>query len=108
MSETADIVSPLIESLNAIPGVWARRMHSGKVRARGGYVYLGATGAPDIFALVRGRALFLEAKLPKGLVTEAQLAEHGRIRQAGGVVVVVRSVRDGIDAVREMLAKEVA
>lgn len=103
MSETSQIVTPAIDALNAIPRVWARRLHSGKVKVRGAWMHLGDAGAPDFFALVDGRPIFFEAKLPKGLVTEEQIAEHGRIRRAGGTVHVVRSVREVMDVVRVVL-----
>jgi len=103
MSETSTIVTPALSALNGIPGVWARRLQSGQVKVRGAWMHLGAKGAPDFFAVVRGKAVFFEAKLPKELVTEVQLSEHGRIRRAGGVVHVVRSVREAVDVVRAML-----
>lgn len=103
MSETSQIVTPAIEALNAIPRVWARRLHSGKVKVRGAWMRLGEAGCPDLMAVVDGRVLFFEAKLPKELVTEVQLAEHGRIRRAGGTVHVVRSVREVLDVVRVVL-----
>lgn len=108
MSETAEIVHPALEALNAMPGVVAYRIHSGKVAAkRGGWIHLGPSGQADIGVCVRGRCLFLEAKTAKGLVSEEQLAWHGRARRAGADVLVIRSVREAIDAVRaikEMVA----
>lgn len=104
MSETSTIVTPLLEALNAIPYVWARRLHSGTVKVRGGYMHLGDAGAPDCLAIVRGVPVLLEAKLAKGLVTHEQLRVHGFIRRAGGHVHVVRSVREGVQIVREILS----
>jgi hypothetical protein len=103
VSETSDIVTPLIWALNRIPYVWARRIHSGKVRVRGGWMQLGDEGAPDVFVLADGAPVFLEAKATAGKVSAAQAKEHGRIRRCGGTVLVVRSVAEGLQAVTAVL-----
>lgn len=104
MSETSTIVTPALEALNAIPGVVAYRIHSGRVQVKRGWLHLGPSGQADIGVCVRGRCLFLEAKTAKGLVSEEQLQWHGRARRAGADVLVIRSVREAVDAV--MAVKE--
>ena len=106
MSETSTIVTPALCALNGIPGVWARRLQSGQVKVRGAWMHLGAKGAPDFFAVVRGRAVFFEAKLAGEKTTPEQVAEHRRIARAGAQTFVVRSVREAVDVVREMLREE--
>ena len=102
-SETSSITKPVVDALNAIPGVWARRLHSGTVRMGKRYIYLGEEGCPDVFALVRGIGVFVETKKGKELVTERQLEEHARIRRAGGIVFVVRTAKAAVDEVRKLL-----
>lgn len=106
MSETSDIVTPVYETLNALPGVVCYRVHAGKVKVRGGWMRHNGAGAPDLVVVVRGRTIAMEAKTAKGLVSELQLQEHGRIRRAGGEVHVIRSVADAMQIVRD--AQELA
>lgn len=51
-------------------------------------------GLPDIFACYRGMFLGLEVKTESGKPSPIQLAVLKRIRDAGGVAAVVRSVAD--------------
>lgn len=103
MSETSDVVRPTLEALNSIPGCVAFRIHSGRVKVRGGWMHLGESGLPDIGAVVRERPVFFEAKDVKGLVSEDQLKQHARIRRAGADVFVIRSPREAVDVVRAIL-----
>ena len=104
MSETRDVVRPTLELLNSIPGVVAYRIHSGKVKVRGGWMHLAEPGAPDIGACVKGLAVFFECKDAKGLVSEEQLAWHGRARRAGALVFVIRKPSAAVEEVRKLLA----
>jgi hypothetical protein len=100
VNETADITSPLIDSINAIPGCVARRQHAGRVKVRGGWMHLGAEGWPDILAIVRGRVLMIETKVPGGQPSPAQIACHARLRACGAQVEICRSVPGGMAIVR--------
>ena len=51
-------------------------------------------GVPDRVVVWRGRAFFLEAKGPRGLLSDAQVAMHARLRTAECKVGVVRSIED--------------
>lgn len=102
--ETRDVVRPVLELLNGIPGVVAYRIHSGTVRVRGGWMHLAEPGTPDIGCTVRGLAIFFECKTAKGLVSEEQLAWHARARRAGAVVCVIRKPSAAVDVVRQILA----
>ena len=104
MSETSDVTTPLIEALNAIPGVVARRQHAGRVRIRGGWMHLGAEGWPDILVIVHGRAILLETKPRKGGRMEAsQIEMHKKLAANGIPVRVCRGVAEGISIVRDIL-----
>ena len=100
MSETSEIVTPLLDALESIPGVVALRLHAGSVRVAGGWMRNNRPGTPDILAIVFGFPVFLECKTAKGLVSDAQLDWHAHARRQGCDVVVVRSVSDGLRVVR--------
>lgn len=104
MSETSTVVRPILDALNGVPGCVAYRIHSGKVKVRGGWMHLAEEGTPDIGCVVRGVPVFFEAKAPKGLVSERQLEWHGQARRAGAFVFIVRSPASAVDVVRKILA----
>lgn len=58
-------------------------------------------GLPDIIGVVHGRLFALETKVPdpKSQPSEIQLHVMSRIRRAGGIVGVPRSVADALDIV---------
>ena len=101
MSETSEIVAPLVRAINQVPYCWAERLQCGS--ARGGRMQLCAAGTPDIVVAVRGMLIFLEAKAVGGKVSAAQMTTHERIRRAGGIVHVVRSVAEGLAIVERAL-----
>lgn len=104
MSETKDVVRPTLDCLNSIPGVVAYRIHSGKVKSRGGgWMQLAEPGTPDIGACVRGLSVFIECKTTKGLVSEEQLEWHARARRAGAMVFVIRKPSAAVEEVRKLL-----
>ena len=51
-------------------------------------------GIPDIGICYEGRALYVEIKAPRGVVSEAQRAMHKRLTYAGGVVMLCRSLEE--------------
>lgn len=51
-------------------------------------------GVPDVLIVHNGRALFLELKTSKGVVSENQKTAHKWIVASGGLVAVCRSVDD--------------
>ena len=104
MSETRDVVRPTLDLLNGIPGVYAFRIHSGRVKVRRGYMHLAAPGTPDIGAVVRGVPVFFECKSARGRVSDEQREAHYRISRAGGSVVVVKRPSAAVDVVRNILS----
>jgi len=57
------------------------------------------TGHPDIAGMLRdGRALYVEVKAARGELTEQQAKFLERVRTAGGVAIVARSVDDVLAA----------
>ena len=55
-----------------------------------GYV----SGVPDLLCIVRGQAILIELKSPKGTVKPHQRAVHADLERAGAVVHVARSIDD--------------
>lgn len=52
-------------------------------------------GTPDILACVRGRFIGIEVKRPSGgVVSELQKSKLKKIKKAGGVPIIARSVED--------------
>lgn len=54
------------------------------------------TGLPDLIGCVDGRFFALEVKMPGGKVSDVQQYVMSRIRAAGGIVGVPRSVPDAL------------
>lgn len=55
-----------------------------------------STGWPDITCVIKGRFIGLEVKARTGRVRPEQLACHERLKRAGGIVEVVRSLDEVI------------
>lgn len=113
MSETSEVVRPTIDALNRIPGVFAYRVHSGKVKVRNGWMKLADSGFPDIACVVQGAACFFEAKKRRTknaaiVFKKDQLSTHDTLRRCGARVVVIESVAEAIAVVREILSGETA
>ena len=64
------------------PDVWFFKIHGGPLQK---------AGVPDFLVVVRGVAVFLEVKQPKGKISRLQRYVKGQIRKAGGVAEVVYS-----------------
>lgn len=59
-------------------------------------------GLPDLVAVVHGRFLGIEAKMPGNKASVRQRYVHGLIRKAGGVVIVAYSLEDVQNAVQDI------
>ena len=62
----------------------------GRVRAS----RVSMPGYPDISCVIAGKAVYIEVKSTRGRLSHAQIACHARLREAGAVVVVARSLED--------------
>ncbi len=75
---------------------WGRlaiRVHSGKVKVRGGWMRLAPEGTPDLYVLGFG---WLECKAEKGKLSPDQERMHRLITEAGERVAVVRSAGEAV------------
>jgi len=68
--------------------------------SRGGSVWL-TKGIPDLYAIKRGRHIWIEVKTPNGRVRPQQSAVHDQLRAQGAEVYVIRS----IEQLREELGR---
>lgn len=84
MKESA-IVKNILEYLKSLPRCFAWKEHGGMY---------GTAGIPDIIACIGGRFYGFEVKTERGKPTALQEATMRKIRLAGGIAVVVRSVAD--------------
>jgi hypothetical protein len=55
---------------------------------------MGIHGIPDFVCIFHGTSFFIEAKAPKGVLSENQKLRHEEIRAAGGMVVVIRDAAE--------------
>lgn len=91
----------------AVRGIMAWRNNSGlaMMRGRGGKpqpVRFGKKGSSDILGVLPGgRLLAVECKASDGKPTDEQIAFLDRVRAAGGVAILARSLDDLIAGLRE-------
>ena len=84
------VIRAIMKYLKNVPGCFCWKEHGGMY---------GTAGIPDIIACIGGRFFAFEAKTKDGKATKLQEATIRKIRAAGGVAWVVRSV----DEVREII-----
>lgn len=99
MSETTSIVTPAVELLNKVPGVWAMRVNSGGRKVGKYFIHFAPEGTADIFCVADGQAFFFEAKLPGERLSEEQQKFSERARRAGAAYFVVT---DRVQPLREI------
>lgn len=80
-------------------GYHVERIQSGIHQVNRGWLHCASVGTPDL-VVVKDPVVFLEVKLPKQTCEVEQLSWHCRARDAGVRVVVVRSVGEAVEAVR--------
>lgn len=81
----ATIVKAILRYLKSLPGCFAWKEHGGMY---------GTAGIPDIIACIGGKFYGFEVKTERGKPTALQEATIRKIRAAGGIAVVVRSVEE--------------
>ncbi len=88
--------SQILRALRA-DGVFAFKVHGGAMMM---------AGLPDIIACVDGKFVGLETKMPdkRGNVSPRQEYVHAKIRDSGGTVFIVTSIREARDAVAQVRA----
>ena len=79
------IVKAILKYLKTLPLCFAWKEHGGMY---------GTAGIPDIIACIGGKFYGFEVKTERGKPTALQTATMRKIKAAGGIAVVVRSVDD--------------
>ena len=89
-----DFKRPLIEAINATPGLQCWRQQAGKTRIRRGYLHLAPKGAADVVGFAEPDGLHFEVET-KALTkqSEDQKDWQATIVAAGGVYLVARPAR---------------
>jgi hypothetical protein len=88
----SEIITAIKAYLKTVPDCFYWKEHGG--------VY-SQSGIPDLIVCLKGRFIAFEVKTEKGKVSALQEITLRRIRKAGGIAEVVRSVED----VKAVLAK---
>jgi Holliday junction resolvase len=76
--------------------------------ARGAFVWKNhgsafmMAGLPDIVGVYRGRFLAIETKMPGGQPSIVQVRVMGKIRYAGGAVMVAQSIKEAMTIIDEI------
>jgi len=93
--EAAALVE-VLKALKAHPLVaWAERQNSGAAKVGNRFIRFGWPGCADVIGqMCDGRFLAVEVKAAKGRASPEQTLFLARIRDAGGVAFVARSLRD--------------
>jgi hypothetical protein len=103
MNET-DLYDPIKKTLERI-GCIVTRVHSGKVKVRGGWMQLADEGTPDHHVMCPdGSSFWLETKTQEGDLSPAQRRWHERAKKSGHRVAVVRSPREALAVVGQRAA----
>jgi len=91
----------VVEALTRL-GIWAFRVHSGKVQLKSGHwMQLAPAGTPDVlFLCPDGRMGAVECKERSGRTSRAQRQRLDAINRAGGLAFVARSVADAVEALQ--------
>jgi len=91
----------VVEALTRL-GLWAFRVHSGKVQLRSGHwMALAPAGTPDVIILLPdGRMGACECKERSGRASRAQRQRLDAINRAGGVAFVAHSVAEAVEALQ--------
>ena len=81
----ADIVKAILRYLKTVPKCFFWKEHGGMY---------GTAGIPDIIACIDGRFYGFEVKTEDGRPTKLQESTIRKIKNAGGIALIVRSVED--------------
>lgn len=69
-------------------GIWNERLNSGKIQTQNSYwITLCERGTPDLIALIRGQAIFIETKTLGKKPSSDQLTKHDELRRSGAIVI---------------------
>lgn len=88
-----DITNKILKYLKGLDRCYCFKEHGGSY---------GSVGIPDIICCYKGRFLAFEVKTQKGRTTALQEVNIRKINEADGIAVVVRSLDDVKNVMKEM------
>ena len=89
----SEIISAVKEYLKTVEGCFFWKEHGGQ---------FGQAGLPDLIVCLNGRFIAFEVKAEKGKTTVLQEVTLRKIRKAGGIAEVVRSVEDAKAVIKKL------
>ena len=89
-----DITNKILKYLKTLDKCYCFKEHGGSY---------GSAGIPDIICCIHGRFVAFEVKTAKGRTTKLQDVIIRNIREACGVALVVRSLDEVKDALKEFI-----
>jgi hypothetical protein len=105
MSETSDLITPIMAILKQ-RGILCFRMQSGRIKSRGGgWMSLSPAGTADILCFSpRGHVMWIETKALKGRThkeqRDAQETFRARVELYGHIYLLVRGIAEVEEALR--------
>lgn len=76
------------------------RNNSGALKTENHFVRFGATGSPDIIAIIKGQCIGIECKATNGKQSDHQKVFQFKMEQAGGKYYLVHSLDDLVAVVK--------
>jgi len=93
MKET-EIQKQILDYLR-LKKVFCYRQNSGAFKTQSGHFYrFGTAGSPDIIAVINGKYIGIEVKLPKGRQSQSQKDFQKQLENAGGEYILARNLSD--------------
>ena len=92
-----DITNKILKYLKTLDKCYCFKEHGGSY---------GSAGIPDIICCYHGRFVAFEVKTEKGRTTKLQDVNIRNIREACGVALVVRSLDEVKDALKELIKSD--
>lgn len=91
MSETQLVKS--CQQLLDLKKIFNYRNNTGAFKTDSGHFYkFGFKGSPDIVAVINGRYIGIECKVPKGKQSDAQKEFESNLKKAGGDYWLIRDI----------------
>ena len=94
MGKAENAVTRTVRAWLTMHGAHVVRVQSGMIRAGAHFIHGAEPGTADLVGVMRGRAIAIEVKTPKGKVQPSQVVWAERWRLSGGIYLVARGIDD--------------
>lgn len=92
--EHSEIVSKIVKDYGNLPHSFLWSNNTGATKKRGFYMRFGYPGSPDIIGCINGRFCGFEIKVGKDKWRDDQKLFCDRIKKAGGLYFLVKSIEE--------------